>query len=249
MVCEGFSAGDSVVHRLDPRGRVLAAVAFSAVIAVTARFGALGAGLAAAAAAALAARLPFVPVLKRLAALNAFMALLWVILPLTSPGSETFPLGPLRLSTAGAALAAGITLKANAIVLMLTALLGTIELTALGHALSHLRVPDKLVHLFLLTVRYIDVLHHEYERLRHAMKVRCFRPALNGHTLRTFGYLVGMLLVKSLDRSERIIAAMKCRGFCGRFYVLHHFAFAGRDAAFGALSLVGLLALGWMAWG
>jgi cobalt/nickel transport system permease protein len=218
------------------------------LIAVSSRFGVLGAGLAVGVAAALAARLPAGPVLRRLAGLGAFVALLWIVLPLTTPGPETLRLGPLAVSRAGLALAGRITLKANAIALVLTALVSTLEITTLGHALSHLRVPDKLIHLFLFTVRYVDVLHHEYSRLRQAMRVRCFRPGANGHTYRTFGHLVGMLLVKSLDRSERILAAMRCRGFRGRFYVLHHFAFAGRDAAFGALALGGLLALGWMAW-
>ena len=61
--------------------------------------------------------------------------------------------------------------------------------------------------------------------------------------------LVGMLLVKSFDRADRIVAAMKCRGFRGRFYVLHHFAFARRDLLFGVASLVGLVGLGWGEWG
>ncbi len=249
MVCETFSQGSSVVHRLDPRGRVLVAAAFSVLIAVCNRFGALGAGLVAAAALACLARLPLAPVLKRLAGVNLFMAFLWVVLPLTASGAETVQAGPLPLSVAGLALAARITLKANAIVLALTALVSTLEITTLGHALSHLHVPEKLTHLFLFTVRYTDLLHHEYRRLRQAMKVRCFRPGVNRHTYRTTGYLVGMLLVKSLDRSERVLAAMKCRGFRGRFYVVHHFAFARRDAAFGVASAAGLAALSWMALG
>ena len=65
----------------------------------------------------------------------------------------------------------------------------------------------------LFMVRYFDVLGREYARLRAAMRVRCFRPAMNGHSYRMFGYLVGMLLVRSFDRSERVLAAMKCRGF------------------------------------
>ena len=82
----------------------------------------------------------------------------------------------------------------------------------LGHALGHLHVPRKLAHLLLFTVRYLDVLDREYRRLRAAMKVRSFRPRMSLHTYRAYGYLVGMLLVRSFDRSERMLAAMKCRG-------------------------------------
>ncbi len=88
---------------------------------------------------------------------------------------------------------------------------------ALGHALGRLGVPWKLVYLLFFTVRYVDVLNREQHRLRAAMRMRAFRPRNNLHTYRTYGYLVGMILVRSLDRAERIVAAMKCRGFRGRF--------------------------------
>ena len=80
------------------------------------------------------------------------------------------------------------------------------------------------------------------------MKLRGFRPRMDRHTYRAYGYLVGMLLVRSLDRSDRIVAAMKCRGFRGRFYLLDHFAFSVRDALFGAASMVVLLVLAWAEW-
>jgi cobalt/nickel transport system permease protein len=125
-------------------------------------------------------------------------------------------------------------------------LAGTLEASVLGHALSHLHVPDKLTHLLLLTVRYLEVLQREYLRLEAAMRVRGFRPRISRHTYRSYGYLVGMLLVRSLDRSERVLAAMKCRGFRGRFYLLDHFAFSRRDVPFCVASgvvLAGLIVL------
>jgi len=246
MVCETFHQGNSIIHRLDPRVRIVVAIAFSLVIAVSRRFPAVGAGLALGLLLALAARLPLVATLKRLIPLNLFMLVLLAVLPLTTPGSVLVQVGPLSASKAGLLLAAAVTVKGNAILLCLTALLATMEIVTLGHALGHLWVPEKLTHLLLFTVRYLDLLHHEYSRLAGAMKVRCFRARMNAHTYRTVAWLVGMLLVRSLDRSERIVAAMKCRGFRGRFYVLEHFAFAGRDAAFGALSLLVLLALIWV---
>ena len=174
--------------------------------------------------------------------------MLVLLLPLTTPGTAAVEIGPLEFSHQGFRSAAAIALKGNAIVLALLVLLGSMDATTLGHALSHLRVPDKLTHLLLLTVRYLDVLHREYLRLRCAMKVRGFRPRMDRHTYRSYGYLVGMLLVRSLDRSERITAAMKCRGFRGRFYMLDHFALSTGDLPF-CLASAGLLAvLAWMQW-
>jgi cobalt/nickel transport system permease protein len=248
MVCETFSNADTIIHRLDGRVRLLAAAGLSVATALAGRFDALAIALAAGTCLAVAARLPAGPVLKRLRSLNLFMLVLWVALPLSMPGEVLLRLGPLAASREGLVRAAAITLKANANVLMLTALLSTLEPTALGAAMGRIRVPNKLIHLYFFTVRYIDVLHHEYERLRRAMRVRGFRPGVNRHTYRSVGYLVGMLLVKSFDRSERIVAAMKCRGFDGRFRAVDARPMAGRDVAFAAAAVAATALLGWLQW-
>lgn len=246
MACEARRFRTSIIHCLDPRLRILAAVVFSVLMVSIDRFATLETGLAIGIVLVMAARLPAVTVMKRLAMLNVFMALLSAVLPLTTPGTAVAQWGPLTFSREGTLQACSIALKSNAIVLALTALVGTIEMVTLGHALQHLWVPRKLVHLFLLTVRYIDVFRGEYQRLARAMKVRGFRPRADGHSLRALGYLVGMLLVRSLDRSERILAAMKCRGFRGRFFLLDHFTFARRDLVFAATCAAACAALIWM---
>jgi cobalt/nickel transport system permease protein len=240
--------GPSYVERLDPRGKILVAVAFSVVVALVQGLAALGLALAVAAAAVAAARLRPAAVAARLVPLNLFMLLLAAVLPLTTRGDPFWQIGPLAFSWEGLLLAARVALKGNAILLALVLLLGTIEIGTLGHALDHLCVPTKLAHLLLMTVRYLDVLEREYRRLSAAMKLRGFRPRTDRHTLRTYGPLVGMLLVRSFDRSERVLAAMKCRGFRGRFYLLDHFAYSWRDLLFAAVSLLALLALVWMEW-
>ena len=58
----------------------------------------------------------------------------------------------------------------------------------------------------------------------NALKIRAFQPRTSLHTYRTYAYLVGMLLVRSYDRSERVRNAMVCRGFKGRFYDLSEFS-------------------------
>ena len=239
VVCETFIKSDSVIHRVDPRVRILAAVAFSVLMALSRQPAVLFAGLGAGLALMVLAGLPVRPLGKRFAAVNAFVALLAVVLPLSTPGVGLFRMGPLNFSREGLIRACLIGLRANGIVVMLTALVSTIELPRLGRALHSLGLPRKLTHLFFFTVRYIDVLHHEYHRLRCAMRVRCFTPGMNAHTYRSLGYLVGMLLVKSFDRSERVLAAMKCRGFSGEFHVMKRLELRRRDVLIGlAFSLL-----------
>lgn len=238
MVCETFTRSDSVICSLDPRVRVVVGAAFSVTLALSHSFAVLFGGLSVGIVFAALARLPLRPTLKRFAAVNVFVGFLALFLPFTAGGETLFRLGPLAFGRAGALKGAAVVLKANAIVLIFTALLSTVELPRLGRALQALGAPRKLAQLFFFTVRYIDLLHHEYERLRNAMRVRCFRPGLSLHTYRAYGYLIGMLLVNSFDRSERVLSAMKCRGFDGEFHTLQRFSFGRRDVIFASLCAV-----------
>ena len=195
MVCGTFSQGDSAIHRLDPRGRVVVAAALSIVVAVSDRPAALGAGLAAGLGLALVARLPPGRPLKRLAAVNAFMALLWLILPLTFQGPVAFSIGPLCVYHPGIIMSAQITLKSNAILIALMSLIATMPFSQLSTALNQLYVPDKIVHLLLMMYRYVFVIEQEYHRLIRATQIRGFRPGTNLHTYETYAYIVGMLFV------------------------------------------------------
>lgn len=245
MFNEAFLGRESVLSRLDPRTRVLAAAAFSICAAISKDLAAqVGAGLIAVALAG-AANLPWRPTVRRLATLNGFLVLLWILLPVTSAGHALLHVGPFALSAAGLSAALGITLRTNAILLAVTALLTTMDLIAFGAALSALRVPGKLVTLLLLTVRYTAVLREEYLRLKHAAQVRGFTPRTDAHTLRTIGQFVGMLVVRSLDRSERVLAAMKCRGYNGRFPSSASLHVSARDAVFAGVLAAALGAMFW----
>jgi cobalt/nickel transport system permease protein len=228
----------SYLARIDPRARITAALVLALIVALERSFVGMALATMFAAGLVVMAQIPLRDLIRRLLPLEILVAVLMIVLP--------FP----RYDHDGLMLAICVALKANAVALAVTALIGTMDAVTLGHALNHFHVPQKLTQLMLFMVRYFDVLGREYARLRAAMRVRCFRPAMNGHSYRTFGYLVGILLVRSFDRSERVLAAMKCRGFCGRYYMLDHFAFvARRDGPFYAAVIIMaavLLGLEWI---
>jgi cobalt/nickel transport system permease protein len=236
------------VHRLDPRFRVIAAVVFSCLAAVSDRFAALALFLVLGAVLTVLARLDMRQVARRLMVVNGLVLFLWAALPLTTDGVGVLTIGPATVTEEGLLLAARITLKSNAILLALIALVATQPIGALGHALSRLKVPGKLVHLLLITYRYIFVLEQEYQRLVRAARVRCFVPSTRIHTYRTYAYLIGMLFVRAAARADRVHQAMVCRGFAGRFYSLRRFAFTPTDGAWAAVIGVALLAAGWLEW-
>lgn len=241
----GLSAAPWLADR-DPRLRVVAALAFALVVVGLTRPAVLLLALAAALLLAVIAGVTGPVLLRRLLALEGLMLALFLTLPFTVPGEALAHWGPLSASREGLTLALAILIKATTLALALMALVGTIEPVALGHALARLGVPERLVHLFLFTLRHIHALFGEYARLRQAMRARAFTPRSDRHTWNTLGWLVGMLLVRSLERSRRTMAAMRCRGFQGRLYLLDDLAWSAADTRLGAglaLALIALLAL------
>ena len=223
MISEPFAIGNSIIHQLDPRIRVGFTFLYAFVIALSYRFTVLIAALVLSAMLGLIAQISIKEVSKRLLAVNTLIFLLWLILPFTFHGEILARIGSLSIYRPGVILAAQITLKSNAILLAFIALMATMPFATLGHALHRLRVPEKMVHLLLMTYRYIFVIEHEFQRLLRAAKIRGFRPGTNVNTYRTFAYVIGMLFVRSAARAERVHQAMLCRGFRGRFYSLQEY--------------------------
>lgn len=213
----GGAVRASLVSRLDPRARVVAAGLFALAVVALRQPAAAGLALMVALLAAIAAGLEARATLRRLAALDGLMVAALATLPFTVPGTPILSVGGFAATQEGLLRALLILLKANAVLLMVQALIGTIDSVALGLALRRLGAPEKLVQLYLFTIRYLDVLGREYRRLRLAMRARAFRMRADRHTWRSVGYLFGMLMVRSVERSERIVRAMRCRGFDGRF--------------------------------
>ncbi len=244
MHLEEFAEGNSFLHRLDPRVKFITAIPYIFVIAVMQ--GTKGPLLALMISLLMIAlsRISFKKLIGRLIAVNTFILVLWISLPFSYPGEAVFNIGHLKATHEGFLYVLSITLKANAIVLATIAILGTSEVFSLAHALVHLKVPAKLVYLFFFFYRYISVLHEEYTRLKNAMAIRCFQAGTNIHTYRTYAYLVGMLIVRSYDRSQRIYKAMLCRGFNGNFNIISHFRLKKADVIFCFLMTLITLTIG-----
>jgi len=248
IAAETFAVGDSPMHRLDPRIKIVSATLFSFTVALASDFSALFAALGASLILIVFSGLDFRSVLKRLALVNGFILFFWLVLPLTVPGEPVMRIGPFSPTREGVLLSAQITVKSNAILISLIALLATSSISTLGHGLNRLRVPDKLVLLLLLTFRYIFVLMQEYQRLRRAIQIRGFKPGTNLHSYRTYAYLVGMLFVRAAARAERVHQAMLCRGFQGRFLSLRVFSLETSDKIWTAVLILMIAGVGAVEW-
>lgn len=179
---------------------------------------------------------------RRLLHLEGFLILLFVTLPFTMPGTPLLTLGPLTASIEGASRAATLAAKVTASVLLLAFLFAATDPLHLGNALRALRTPEPLVRLFVAVTRQFGVIRAEFSRLQDAMRARAFHPRSDRHTWRSYGNLMGMLIVRALERADRVEEAMRLRGYTGRF---PRTALAGPSVADWAITaaLIGATAL------
>jgi cobalt/nickel transport system permease protein len=215
---------DAPLAHVDPRWRLAGLLVLAGVAAALMSLPAAAGGLAIALILAALARLPPRWCLDRLGAAALFLLLFTLPLPflLDGPG-PVWQWGFVRITWTGTRAALLIAAKAITLLTLMLALLSSAPLDVHLKAARSLRVPGVLVHLTLLTYRYIFVLADELRRLRVALRVRGFRNRPTRHGYRTVGSLAGVLLVRGLERAERVGQAMRCRGFDGQFRTLTDF--------------------------
>lgn len=82
--------------------------------------------------------------------------------------------------------------------------------------LRRLKVPAVLVAILAFMYRYVFVVWDELDRMRTARTARNFSGTSLWFRWRTLSQLIGMLLIRSLNRAERIHGAMCSRGWDGQ---------------------------------
>lgn len=243
MYDEPFAGGDSLIHHLDPRLRLVLAALASICLALFSRPEAAACGLLFAVLVAALSAPPLALLLKRLALVNVFIVFIWLTVPPSMPGETLASLGPLDFSREGLELSLLVTLKANAIILLLISLVASMNAASLGQALERLRCPGKLVFLLLFTYRYMHVVAAQWAKLQTAARLRSFRMTSSMHSYRSIGNMFGMTFVQSFDRAARVYEAMLLRGFDGSFHGLAVFRLSAGDIAFGLIFLLLLAGL------
>lgn len=109
-------------------------------------------------------------------------------------------------------------------------LIATTSFQGLCLALLRLGVPKVLTVQLLFLYRYIFVLGGEAMRLVRARSLRSFGK--RGLGMKVFASVVGHLLLRTLDRAQRVHRAMLCRGFDGEMRVLRPVKLGLKDVMF-----------------
>lgn len=226
----------------------LAAVACAAMVTATLKHP-LSAAVALAVALALlaAARLAVRWVVSRLTILALAALPFLLLLPLTLGSDDAgWNLGFLRVSSQGLAAGAAVFFRCLAVGSLALLVVGTDPPQRILAAAHALRLPGVLVQLMGLAHRYALQFGQELRRVRVALRTRGFRPAANRHGYQTLGYVIGAVLVRGADQAERLTAALRCRGFDGRFRTAVGFRTTKADIIFFVAWLAAAAAL--LAW-
>ncbi|HHF7259718.1 TPA: CbiQ family ECF transporter T component [Haemophilus influenzae] len=149
----------------------------------------------------------FLPYLRRWFALVIFIALMWATL------SWKIGENGIELNFQGIELAEKLSLRTHLLLISLWLFLWNINDAVLVQAIGKLPLPEKLIQLFVLTVRYIALLGELRQKMDIAMRARRFRPRLNRRTLYVTAQSVALLLIHALLKAETAQMALKCRGF------------------------------------
>jgi cobalt/nickel transport system permease protein len=243
-----FAMGDSPIHRLDARAKLVSVLCYTVVLISFGRY-------------AIASLVPMVvlpltllwfggvPVwfaLRRVAILSPFILMLVLMSPVYDRSLHNVTFGPWNYTLSGGWLTAGnITLKFALGVLALTAMMCTTRFALLLEAMRHLGMPQGIVVQLGFLYRYIFVLIDEAMRVRRARDFRGATLAPVGRRLAAIGGVIGSLFVRTLDRSERIQIAMSARGYRGEMHCLSQLRFTGADFLFLILVAVYLVACRW----
>jgi cobalt/nickel transport system permease protein len=250
-----YQARDSAIHHLDPRVQVVVTIVFIVGIALLpdAAWTAYALAFALVMVTTLLARLSPLAIIGR-SLLGLPFLLVAVTVIFTVPG-EVVWVGPFGLeATAEGLVRFGSIIFRSLISLQAAVLMtSTIPFPDILHALRHLRVPAILVSILAFMYRYLFVLADEVTRLLRARTARSAAPVgqSGGRSVawraRVVGGMAGQLLVRSLDRSDRVYNAMLSRGYRGELLTLRSHTMHGRDWAALAIGLVAVIALQLMA--
>lgn len=238
---DSLSYGDSAIHRLDPRAKLLVTLVFIAAVVSVPKY-------------ALARLMPFflfpvvmaslanLPVgflLGRLAIVSPFALLIGIFNPLLDR-EVLLQLGPLAV-TGGWISFASVMVRFVLTIGAALILIATTSFPGICHALERLRVPKAFVVQLMFLYRFVFVLTEEALRIIRARRLRSF--GTRSPELKQFVQIVGVLFLRAVDRAERVYWAMGNRGFDGKIRTLRRLRFRARDGIFLTVCVVVLVLL------
>lgn len=229
-VLDRLAAGDSPVHRLDPRAKLIATAALlvTAVSYPKHDVAELMPLFLYPVAVLAVGRVPIRVIARYLLLACPFAVMVGAFNPLLDR-QTALHVGPLAVSggwLSFISILVRFVLTVSAVLLLL-ACTGYVAVCA---AMARLGAPRLLVTQSLMLYRFIFILADEASRMVRAHSLRSLgeHPA----SIRIWGSLAGNLLLRAYDRGLRVHTAMLARGFDGTLHPVRGLHWSGRDTLF-----------------
>jgi len=220
----------SFIHRLDPRAKVVTTLFFVVCVVSFDKyeisrllpfflFPAFLIGMA---------DLPFAYLLRKLVIVSPFVLFIGIFNPLIDR-DIILQIGTLQISGGWVSLLS-ILLRFLLTVGAALLLLATTGFPAICMAIEKLGAPRIFALQLLMLYRYIFILIEEAIRMLRAYALRSF----SGRKMRyhIFRQLLGNLLLRTIDRAQRIHLAMLSRAFTGEIRIVRHYTFGRIEAMY-----------------
>ncbi|RJR42539.1 MAG: cobalt ECF transporter T component CbiQ [Desulfobacteraceae bacterium] len=227
---EAISNLDTPLHRLDPRAKVVTTLVFITCVVSFGRYevSALMPFFLYPFILLAVGNLPVSYIAKRVLLVSPFAVLIGIFNPVLDT-EVLIRIGSLPIS------GGWISFISIIIRVLLTVGAALILIAATGFnsvcmALERMGVPRVFVMQLLFLYRYLFVLADEASRMMRARSLRSFQG--KGMGIRVFGSMAGNLLLRTLDRAQRIHLSMLCRGFDGNIRLLKRMKLGWREAVF-----------------
>jgi cobalt/nickel transport system permease protein len=215
-VLDTLSYRNTLIHRLDPRTKVISALAFIVTVVSFPKY-------------EIDRLIPFfllpvivftlgnIPVrfvLKKVLFASVFAVFIGLFNPLLDTRTMYHVLG---ISISGGWVSF-FSILLRFILTMSTVLLliSTTSFPGICHALKKLGIPEIFISQLLFLYRYLFVLMEETMRMVRARDLRSF--GTKGRGMRVFVSLFGTLFMRTMERAERVYGAMLSRGFTGTIH-------------------------------
>ncbi len=227
---EEMANNDTVIHRIDPRIKVLVASMFVICVVSFHKYtisAILPFGLFLIIVMGLA-EIPAFFLLKKIVLVSPFAIMVGIFNPLFDQ-QPIMVLGAITI-TGGCVSFVSILLRFGLCVGAVLVLIASTGFNTICLAMVKLGMPKIFAVQLLMLYRYIFVLIEEGLRMYQAMTLRTFHG--RAIAMKTYMHLAGQLLLRTLDRAQRIHLAMLCRGFDGNIRIRQSLRMARLDIFF-----------------
>ncbi|MBX2861963.1 MAG: cobalt ECF transporter T component CbiQ [Leptolyngbyaceae cyanobacterium MAG.088] len=187
--------------------------------------------------------LPWSFLRSRLRYPGLFLLGIVIALPLLSGNTLLWQWGPIAIRQEGLIAMGLIAGRFLSIVTLGMMLLGTTPLLTLIDTLVSLGLPPLMAEMALLAYRYLFDMAELLSHLRQAMRLRGFKPVGTPHSWQQLAAVIGTLLIRSYEQSERIYKAMRLRGYANSRKTLYQIKGWGQTPDIAALGLCATIAL------